>query len=232
MPIPRTPPPKETKERTPQEVAEERKENLIAFAVVILVIGAIAFFVWRSVTAPAPVPERVAIGVGNAPAMGAAGAPVTVIIFSDFECPYCGEFALETMPLVKERLVETGQVRVAFRHFPLTTHPYADRAAQAAACADDQGRFWEYHDLLYANQDALQIGDLQAYAVELGLTATVFDACLLGEERANVVAQDRALGLQVGVTGTPTFFFNGRKVAGALSYDEFAANVAQELPAG
>lgn len=231
MSIPRTPPPKEMVARTPQEIAEERKENLIAFAVVILVIGAIAFFVWRSVTAPLPAPERVAIGVGNAPSIGPETAPVTVIIFSDFECPYCGDFARDTMPLVEERLVETGQVRVAFRHFPLSTHPYADRAAQAAACADDQGKFWEYHDLLYANQDALQIGDLQSYAVELGLNTTVFDACLLGEERANVVAQDRALGLQVGVTGTPTFFFNGRKVAGALTYDAFAAQVAQETAA-
>lgn len=216
--------------KTQDELREERKENLIALALAIIVIGVIAFFIWRSVTAPPPAAqERVNLPLGNAPVLGSPNASVTVVIFSDFECPYCGEFALETFPTIRSRLVDTGQVRVAFRHFPLGTHPYANRAAQASACAHDQNTFWEYHDVLFANQEALQIGDLQSYARDLGLDMTQFDTCLLNEERAKDVAQDRALGLAAGVTGTPTFFFNGRKVAGALTASEFTLYVEQEL---
>ena len=217
--------------RMADEIRESRKENLIALAITIVVIGAIAFFVWRSVTAPPPAPERLDVPLGNAPTLGSPNASVTVVIFSDFECPYCGEFARDSFPAIKADLVDAGLVRVAFRHYPLGTHPKAFRAAEAAACAADQGAFWEYHDLLFESQ-ALEIDQLRGYARTLGLDAELFDSCLLNGERAPDVARDRDLGLRLGVTGTQTFFFNGRKVAGVLTVMEFTMYVEQERVIG
>jgi protein-disulfide isomerase len=177
------------------------------------------------------VSERVNVPFGNAPSLGSEIAPVDIVIFSDFECPYCGDFARYTFPDVKTTLIDTGKARIAYRYFPLPTHTYAYGAAQAAACADAQGKFWEYHDILYAHQDALAIEHLQSYARELGLDQALFDQCLLEEERASTVLADRALGLDLGVAGTPTFFLNGRKIAGSLTVQEFTAEVEAELAA-
>lgn len=225
-PAPPLVPPK--KELTAQEIAENRKENLIAIVIVIAVLAVVGFFIWHSLTRVAPVPDRINVPLGISPVLGNESAPVTVVIFSDFECPYCGDFARYSFPDVKKNLIDTGKVRLSFRHFPLPTHTHAYVAAQAAACAQDQNMFWEYHDVLYAHQDALEIGKLQTYAADLGLDTELFNDCLASELRAPTVIADRQLGLDRGVAGTPTFFFNGRKVAGALTAAEFAAEVERE----
>lgn len=208
---------------------EERLEGLIALGIVILVIAAIAWWVW-SASRPVEVPEdtqRYSIPLGDAPRLGPDDAAVTVVIFSDFECPYCGESARATGPVIEE-MTAAGELQVVFKQFPLNIHPKAARAAQASMCAYRQDRFWEYHDALYARQDELEIGQLEGRAETLGLDMDRFRSCMTSEAEIPVVAADRALGAELGVTGTPTFFFNGRRVTGALSAEEFQAEIAKE----
>jgi protein-disulfide isomerase len=202
-------------------------ENLIAIVIVAIVAAGVGLWVYTQATAtPAPVDNaRVQVPISVSPSFGDADAAMTVVIFSDFECPYCGEFARSTFPKVKEQFVDTGQIRFVFKHFPISTHKYAEQAALAAFCADQQGKFWEFHDTLFANQESLTLDDLAVYAGDLGLDKEQFDSCM--ETSGAAMLRDRTLGEQLGVTGTPTFFFNGRKVVGALSAEEFAQEIAQ-----
>ncbi|OGX18920.1 MAG: hypothetical protein A2105_03100 [Omnitrophica WOR_2 bacterium GWF2_63_9] len=176
---------------------------------------------------------RANIALGGAPILGNADASVTVVLFSDFECVYCGEFARDSFPTIKERYIDAGTARLAYMSFPLSqSHPYAAAAANAALCADEQGRFWEYHDVLYANQDALASDDLRVHAVAAGLDAQMFDDCMQDELFAAVIDRTVVYGKSLGVTGTPTFFFNGRKVVGALTPEDFAREIDAELATG
>src|ERR671912_730200 len=145
-------------------------------------------------------------------ARGPMDAPVTLVKYGDYECPYCGE----AHPVLKELQERVGeQVRFVFRHFPLdTVHPRARRAAQAAEAAASQGRFWEMHDLLYERQDELGEEDLMRYAAELGLDLGQFEEDRLGGDRA-------------GVRGTPTFFVNGTRYTGTIDLDGLLAVVEE-----
>jgi Na+/H+ antiporter NhaA len=152
---------------------------------------------------------------------GPLGAPVTVVEYGDFECPYCGQ----AEPAVRELLRDFGDVRYVWRHLPLNdVHPHAQLAAEAAEAAGDQGRFWEMHDLLLANQDALRVSDLIGYARRLELDTERFAKDL--REHAGVrVAEDVDSADLSGVTGTPTFFVNGRRHYGAYDIDTLSAAV-------
>ncbi|HAK55019.1 MAG TPA: hypothetical protein DCP38_05990 [Acidobacteria bacterium] len=121
------------------------------------------------------------------------------------------------------------QIRIIFKDFPLNTHPQAFKAAEGAQCARVQGRFWEYHDTLFANQGALAIADLKRYAGELSLDQAAFDNCLDSGETASLVQQDLAEAERYGISSTPTLFINGRMVAGALPYETFAELISDEL---
>lgn len=135
-----------------------------------------------------------------------------VVEFSDFECPYCAM----AVPVVDSLVVLYGnRVRVAYRHYPLPMHPHAERAAQAAVEAQRQGAFWGYHDLLFRNQDRLTDVDLIGYADSLDLDTDAFREALQNGWHAGAVARDRALGRELAVTGTPTFFVNGYRLVGA-----------------
>lgn len=154
------------------------------------------------------------VPVGTSPVRGPDDAWVTMIEFGDFECPFCGE----EEPVV-EALVEAypTDLRLVFKNFPLTTiHPYAEGAAVAAECADAQGDFWPMHDLLYANQNALQSQNLPTYAQAAGVDLTLWQACLSTSTPVDAIDADVALGASVGVEGTPTFFINGEIVVGAF----------------
>lgn len=152
---------------------------------------------------------EVEIDVGDAPVRGAPMAPVTIVEFSDFECPYCGA----AHPILKRLLREhEGQVKLAFVHYPLTeAHPHAMPAARAAVAAGNQGKFWEMHDLLFENQGALSDEDLERYAERVGLDLERFRRDVRSEETRRRIEQDKELGRRLGVTGTPTFFVNGRR---------------------
>ncbi len=172
-------------------------------------------------------PPRVSVGVpDDAPALGPAGAPVQIVEYSDFQCPYCAQVA----PVVRRLAEHYGdQVRIAFRNFPLPNHPDAPKAAEAAHCAHVQGKFWEYHDRLFANQKALMPDDLKRYAAELGLDQAKFATCLDGGTFAGVVQADLRDGRGAGVSATPTFFVNGRLLSGAQSFEAFQRVIDEEL---
>jgi protein-disulfide isomerase len=161
------------------------------------------------------------------PALGSSSAAVTLVEFSDFQCPFCQRVA----PTLK-RVVDTygDRVRVVWKDFPLTQiHPQAFMAAEAAHCAGDGGRYWEYHDLLFANQQALQPDDLRRYARELGLDVAAFDACLSSSRHTERVRNGIAQGTRLGVNSTPTVYVNGRLLSGAQPYEIFAAVIDEEL---
>lgn len=163
------------------------------------------------------------------PARGPEGAKVTIVEFSDFECPYCGK-AEESVSQVMEKYA--GKVRLVFRHFPLSFHPNAPKAAEASMCANDQGKFWEMHKQLFANRTALGVEDLKKHAVAIGLDATKFNECLDGNKMKALVESDTKAGGEVGVSGTPAFFINGKLLSGAQPASEFEKIIDAELKKG
>ncbi len=167
------------------------------------------------------------VDVGNAPSLGPKGAPVTIVAFSDFQCPFCSR-VVPTMKQIEDKY--KGKVRVAFKNYPLPFHDKAQLAAEAAMAAHEQGKFWEMHDKLFANQQALDRPNLDKYAEELGLNVGKFKEALDSGKFKGAVSADvqYANGLGGGM-GTPTFFINGRKVAGAMPFDSFAKVIDEEL---
>ena len=161
------------------------------------------------------------------PSIGAASAPVTLIEFSDFQCPFCQRVA----PTLKQVQQAYGdKVRIVWKDFPLTQiHPQAFKAGEAAHCAGDQGKFWEYHDRLFANQQLLQPADLKKHAADLGLDGAAFGACLDTSKYGERVRDGVAEGTRLGINSTPTVYINGRVLAGAQPYETFAAIIDEEL---
>jgi protein-disulfide isomerase len=161
-------------------------------------------------------------------ALGRQSAPVTLIEYSDFQCPFCKRAAPDL-----RRLVESypDTVRLVWRHFPLPGHADAQTAAEAAACAGDQGSFWEYHDALFANQGSLSVADLRRHAEAAGLDMASFDECFDSHRYRSLVVQDMAGGNALGVSATPAIFINGRLILGALGYDAYKRVIDDELAA-
>ena len=175
---------------------------------------------------PPPV-IRVDVPVELAPVRGAAEAPVTVVEFSDFECPFCKQMQ-GTLQQLLERY--PGKVRLVYRDLPLETiHPYARRAAEAARCAQDQGKFWDYHDILFTKAPKLAPDDLKQYAAEVGLDAVEFEACLGQGIHSTAVQHDVDESKRLGITGTPAFFINGRPLQGAQPIEAFTQVIEDEL---
>jgi protein-disulfide isomerase/plastocyanin len=160
---------------------------------------------------------------------GDENAPVTIIEFSEFQCPFCGKFFEETYPQIVKNYVDTGKVKYVFRDFPLDFHPNAQKAAEAAECAGEQDKYFEMHDLLFANQDALDVASLKSYAKKLKLNTADFDECLDSGAMADEVAKDLADGQSYGITGTPGFFINGKMLSGAMPYEAFEAEIEAAL---
>ena len=161
------------------------------------------------------------------PSLGSASAPVTLIEFSDFQCPFC----LRVAPTLKQIRARYGdRVRIVWKDFPLTQiHPQAFKAGEAAHCAGEQSKYWEYHDQLFANQQALQVADLKRYAGDLKLDADKFNTCLDSSKYAERVRNGVAQGTTLGVNSTPTVYINGRLLSGAQPYEAFAAIIDEEL---
>ncbi len=168
----------------------------------------------------------VQVATGGRPERGKANAPVTIITFSDYECPFCkrGEDSVQ-------KVVDTygDKVRVVFRDYPLPFHPRARPAAEAAACANAQGKFWEYNKKLFANQSALADDNLKTYAKDVGLDTAKFDECFSKKQFSAAIDKDIADGVAVGVNGTPAFFINGRSLSGAQPFEKFKEVIDEEL---
>lgn len=177
------------------------------------------------ITLPVPAVERVEVEA-TGPSRGPESAPVTIVIFSDFECPFCAR----ANPAIEQVVEHYGDdVRLVFRHFPLSFHQKAEKAAEASLCADDQGQFWAMHDLLFERQQDLDVDGLKSYAEQLGLDTEQFNACLDYGEKAAQVAQDFADGQKAGVAGTPAFFINGIPLSGAQPFEQFQQIIDEEL---
>jgi protein-disulfide isomerase len=175
----------------------------------------------------APPVARVTVLTEGAPIRGSAEAPVTLVEFSDFHCPFCNR-AQGTLKQVLERY--PGKVKLVYRDFPLDAlHPQARQAAEAARCANDQGKFWDYHDALYSNSPRGTPDDLRRYAEQVGLDVAKFQQCVASGVHKAGVQKDVEEGSRLGVTGTPAFFVNGRPLEGAQPVEAFIRVIEEEL---
>jgi len=165
----------------------------------------------------------------NVPTFGPEDAKVTIVEFSDFQCPYCSR-AADVTNQVKEKYGD--KVRFVFRQFPLNFHKEAHLASQAALAAHAQGKFWPYHDLLFKNQRALGIEDLRKYAKEIGLDLGKFNKALEDKTYAKQVDDELELGKKVFVSGTPTMFLNGKRIGNATDFGSVSAEIEKELSGG
>lgn len=182
-----------------------------------------------SVALKPPAVRRVEVSVGDSPVRGSSNAPVTIVEYSDFQCPFCGR-EQAVLEQIRQRYGE--KVRIVYKHMPLTNiHPYAQKAAEAAECANEKGKFWDLHDALYANQSALELDKLPGYAQQVGLDPEEFRQCLDSGRMAARVKRDADSAQTVGVTSTPSFFVNGIKVRGAQPIDYFQGLIDGELGA-
>jgi protein-disulfide isomerase len=175
----------------------------------------------------APPVFRAAITEGTLPVRGEKGSPITLVEFSDFHCPFCKRVE----PTIKQVLEKYGtQVRFVYRDFPIDSmHPQARKASEAARCANDQGEYWEFHELLYQGGPDASPATMSALAKKTGLDVAKFDACVAAGTHKAAVQADIDEGRKLGVTGTPAFFINGRLVSGAQPFEHFARIIDDEL---
>lgn len=165
------------------------------------------------------------VDVGDDPRVGPEDAPVQIVEFADYECPYCQNVSED---LVRLREQFGTKVSLVYKDYPLPIHPLAARAAEAARCAGVQGKFWEFHDALFSTK-RLQVSDLKQEARILKLDSGRFDHCLESGEQASVIKKDVQEGQRLGLTGTPSFFVNGHFMSGAVGYMKLREAVLQEL---
>lgn len=216
---------------------------MILAVVAVVGIGAIAYAVsgggGAPATEPLTMPElsdmRVLVEKAKGVTIGDADAPVKMFVFSDYQCPYCGQFAAQMKPLLVENQVKEGKLQLVFYDFPLGGgHRHSFVAARAARCAGDQGKFWEYHDLLYGQQSrwsfkqATPMKDFEEFAAQVGLDQAEFNQCLRSDRHADVVTANRVLGEQLGVNATPTVIINNKRVRNPLDYRELSNLIAEE----
>jgi protein-disulfide isomerase len=188
---------------------------------------------------PAPAADAtVKVPIGDGHRLGSATAPLVMIEFTDYQCPYCRNFAVSTFPGLKAKYIDTGKLEFVSRDFPLDFHPQALIAAHAARCAGDQGKYWQIRPVLFAHDSALQKDDLLKYARDLGLNTATFQQCLDKETHAASIKADLSEALAVGIEGTPTFVLgrrspsgviDGIRIVGAQPIGAFDARIAELL---
>lgn len=186
-------------------------------------------------------PRRAKVDIAGGVVLGSSEAPLTLVEFSDYQCPFCRRFHDQTFSQLKKSYIDTGKVRYVFRDFPLDRiHPQARKAAEAAHCVGDQGKYWQIHDLLFQNQQRLQPDDLKSYARKLGLDMSAFETCFDKHKYASRVQQNLNDGLRAGVRGTPSFVLgktgdggtvDGLMITGARPFADFKQVIDQLLDA-
>ncbi len=188
----------------------------------ILSLAVIALFNEQVRAEQAPVSREMLVAEAErAPgaAKGRPDAPITIVEFSDFQCSYCRKFWKETLPKIEAEYIDTGKARFVYRHF-VALGPFSERAAEAAECAGEQGRFWTYHDRLFESTGRLALTDAQLME-ELGLDATAFDACLRSGRHAERIGRETQLARRLGASGTPAFLIDGKLLIGAHPFETF-----------
>jgi len=187
-------------------------------------------------------PSLISISLDDDPVKGNPDAPITIVEFSDFQCPFCARFHSITLPQLEANYIDSGKVKFVYRDFPIQSiHPNAVPAALASECADEQGMFWEYHDLVFENQKKWQglsrnamIGTFEQYALELGLNTSDFNTCFESGKYGDEVTKDLQDGVSYGVTGTPGFFIGNDelgyvKIIGAQPYPVFERLIEDQI---
>lgn len=233
-----------------QRLQRQRRQRIAIFGgifgVVLIVAGFLAWSNIQAANAPVaavttvPLQPRTQAQANN---MGNPNAPVKMIIYSDFQCPYCKNFAQQTEKQIEDTYVKTGKVYLTYRSMGNwvsdnigTGGSESRKSAEAAYCAGDQNKFWEFHDMLFANWLGEEAGSftdkrLAAIAEKVGLNMTQFNACYSSQKYAGQVNQDNLDGIKAGVQGTPSFVINGKKVEGALPFSDFQKDIDAALAA-
>ena len=231
--------------QSPADIRQSRVKAILETCTMVAIIGAAAIVILKSLTGyftveagpPGSATERkavetiapVVVDIGHAPTSGAATARIGIVVFSDFECPFCGVFSREVLPSLRKRYLDSGEVRIAFKQFPLTEiHPDARRVAELSACLKDHDTFWKAHDFLFQSIQALPTITSNSLASTLRIDPAALHTCATQEGKALVdadIKQGRALGLN----GTPTFFLG--KMKGNAVMAVLRLNGATPLPA-
>jgi protein-disulfide isomerase len=184
---------------------------------------------------------NIPINLEGQPSRGSADAKIILVEYSEYQCPFCARHTTQTNPQIEKNYVETGKIRHVFKDFPLEFHKSAPKAAEATMCAEDQGKYWEMHEMLFNNQKALAIDDLKKYATDLGLDVAKFEQCLNGGAKAEQIKADMEEARKAGISGTPAFILaivdpqnpkmaKGVKVmSGARPYDFFKEEIDKML---
>ena len=185
-------------------------------------------------TAEPEAPSRVQVDTDDDAVLGDEDAPVTIIEFSDYECPFCARFWSQTLPSLKSNYIDTGKVNLVYRDLPLPFHANAQKAAEAAECAGDQDRYWDMHDAIFGNNDDLSISAMKSHAVSMSLDTAEFNSCLDSGKYEGEVNSDLSDAGKYGASGTPTFFIGNDddgyvKVVGAQPYAVFQQVIDAEL---
>ncbi len=196
----------------------------------------------KSTAAPVQPPQElqeVTVSIDDDPSKGKTDAPVTIIEFSDYQCPFCSRFVKNTFPDIAKKYIDGDKVKYVFRDFPLEFHKQAPKASEAANCAGDKGKYWEMHDKLFDNQSALTVDKLKQYAADIGLDTESFNACIDSGKHADEINKDLEDGKKATVNGTPTFFIGktqsgkkeiiGKRLVGARPFSSFEQVIEQLL---
>lgn len=180
--------------------------------------------------------ERVEIAAGSAPSLGRRDAKVAIVEFADYQCPFCAVLHAGAEAAIMDEYVKKGKARFTFKQYPFLGAGSV-RAASASKCAQEQGKFWEYHDALFERQmqgaeentGVFSVENLKRIAGDVGLNGGMFEKCLEGEKYTQAVLDEMEEGRQAGVASTPTMFINGRKTEGALTFDAYKTMIEEEL---
>lgn len=221
------------RERARAQQKQRRVANRIAWALAILTMVGIAALALRPTNEARTVPTASSIEVSLDKSVGEENAPIVVVEYGDFQCPACQYFFQTSVKQLKEQYVQPGKVRFVFRQFAFLGDE-SRWAAEASECANEQGRFWEYYDKLYEEQNGENVGvfskdNLKKFAVDLGLDTAVFNQCLDSGRYAEKVEQETSEGQAAGVRGTPSVFVNGQLIEGGIQYDVLQAAVDAAL---
>jgi protein-disulfide isomerase len=235
----------ETPSRLPsaKQLREIKKTNLyLSIIPLAFILGLLSgFLLWGTKNTYTPdsaaavaqptsttVGTRFEVSVDDDPSLGPANAPITIIEFSDYQCPYCTKWNNEVWPRIKKEYPD--QVRLVYRDFPLSSiHGNAIPAAEAADCAGEQNKYWEYHDLLFKAEQGLGEEAFKQYATEIGLDEAAFNECLVSRRYQDEVDADLQAAMKVGVRSTPTFYINGIPMIGAQPFAAFKDVIDREL---
>ena len=217
----------EYKNKLENENKKEKRKSIIKYSAIAVIILIILVFVFRFIlgisSSDGSTLKTNAINIQtNAKVKGDLNAPVTIIEYSDFECPFCKKFFLDTLPLIDQNYIKTGKVKFVYKNFPLRSiHFSAQIAAEASECANEQGKFWEYHNLLFQNAPNFRESNLINYATQLELNINQFSECLKSGKYKDIIEQEIREGSSKGVRGTPGFLINGKLVSGAQPFSVF-----------